>query len=128
MSIDLAQIFKEDIQSYSDEFTEELNILKIQFFKKINKLKVIIKSDTEMNSAKEDLIKKMIQKKLGISLNIELVIFKDISNITLKQISEEYWLDLINTIILDVPVCKECLKNSVTEVNDDNLCIYVGND
>lgn len=127
MSIDLVQILNKDLNSNNDILSDEVKLLRIQFLKKSNKLKVIIKCFKELNISEENYIKDTVTKKLGFLGKLELIAYRDISNVSIEAISKEYWIDIVNDLASSVPVCKECLLTSFREIENGTLNIYSGN-
>ncbi len=79
MSVDLIKMLQEDIDCSSDIIEENISIklLKIQYLKKSNKLKIILKSINNLSNNIENRIKEIISKKLGCFKNIDLIYYKD---------------------------------------------------
>ena len=127
MSIDLIQLLNKDLNSNNDILNDEIKLLRIQYLKKSNKLKVIIKCYKELNITEEKYIKDTLTKKLGFSGKLDLITYKDISNVTIEEISKEYWIDIVNDLSSSVPVSKECLLTSVRKIENGTLNIYSGN-
>lgn len=127
MSIDLVQILNKDLNSNNDVLSDEIKLLRIQYLRISNKLKVIIKCYKELNTSEENYIKETITKKLSFLGKIDLISYKDISNASIEEISEEYWIDIVNDLASSVPVSKECLLTSVRKIENGKLNIYSGN-
>ena len=119
---------QEDINNREEIMFDEIKLLRIQYLSKSKKIKVILKSPIFLDKEKEIIIKKVLQKKLYGYDSIDLICYKDISNISLKEVIDKHWIDLIGSIVSKVPVSKECLLNSKREVTDSNFKIYFGNE
>ncbi|MEW9093900.1 MAG: PolC-type DNA polymerase III [Clostridiaceae bacterium] len=127
MNIDLAKILYDESPS-SQDLLKDIKILKIQYLKKSNKLKVILKSFNEFNKDMETRFKEMLYKKFNFFNDIELVFYKDISNVTLKDLCNDYWCELTNAVVTHVPLAKECMLNGDKSVEDNTLTIRYGNE
>ena len=127
MSIDLVQVLNIDLNSNNDILTNKIKLLRIQYLKKSNKLKVIVKCYKELNTFEEKYIKDTITKKLDFLGKLDLIVYKDISNVSIQEIAKKYWLDIVNNLASSVPVSKECLLTSVRKIESNTLNICSGN-
>ncbi|WP_315114871.1 PolC-type DNA polymerase III [uncultured Clostridium sp.] len=127
MNIDLAKILHDENPS-SQDLLKDIKILKIQYLKKSNKLKVILKSFNEFNKDMENCFKEILYKKFNFFNDIELVSYKDISDVTLEDLCNNYWCELTNALITHVPLAKECMLNGHKYVEDNTLIIKYGNE
>nr|WP_281063512.1 PolC-type DNA polymerase III [Clostridium algifaecis] len=121
------RLLQNDIDSSSDVMLEEVKLEKIQYLKKSNKLKIIVKSVNELNAKIQCKIKDIVSKKLGCFTDIDLICYKDISNVSLEEVCNNYWTEVVNIISSYIPVCREFLNESSIEVKNDCLNIYNGN-
>ena len=110
---------KNDERLDSLEFTLE----KFQLIKNKSLLKVIIRGKDKINNENCELIKRYICKALGCQIDIELVIYIDISDADLEKIVNEHWLDVVGNIINDYPIFKPFLVDSKRSVKDDVILI-----
>lgn len=125
--MELAKILEDN--TFSQDSLEGIRVHRIQYFKKSNKLKVIVKSKKEVNNNQITEIKKVFFKKFQYFKEIEVLSYRDVSGINLKDICEKYWIDIVNSILTYIPFCKECLISSKREVIDENtLKLQYGND
>lgn len=127
MSTDIIKLLQENIDCNSDIIPEEIKLQKVQYLKKSNKLKVIVKSVNELNFKVKHKIKQIVSEELGCFNNIDLICYKDISNVSLGEVCNNYWLELVNIISSYIPVCKEFLTKSSKKVEDNTINIYSGN-
>lgn len=128
MGVDIVKMLQEDLDLDSNTMTESIKLLKIQYLKKSNKLKVILKSQESLDSRIQSKIRDIINKKLGGFCSIELICYKDISNVCLKDISEVHWIELTGIMASYIPVCREFLEKCSKEVEGDLLKISTGNE
>lgn len=129
MSVDLIKVLQEDLDCSNHIIEENISIklLKIQYLKKSNKLKIVIKSVKNLTDNIKDKIKEIVGKKLGEFENIDLICYKDISDVTLEEVSKKYWTEIVNVISSYAPVCRDCLLESSKKVDEDRLYICYGN-
>ena len=126
MSLDVVKTLQRDFNCNGNSLEENIELLKIQYLKKSNKLKVVVKSRENLNQEIQNRIKNIINKKLGSSFNVDLICYRDISNVSLKEISENYWIQLVDVISSYIPVCKEFLLKSPRKVENDAIEIFSG--
>ena len=127
MSTDLLKIINDDINKYSEMFSENVNLLRVQYLKKSNLLKVVVRCLEELNSEETTKLKKVICNRLGCFEDIELICYKDASNVTLEGIISEYWINIVHHIAEIIPVSKECLLNSKRTIENQSIKISSGN-
>ncbi|MBB6630199.1 PolC-type DNA polymerase III [Clostridium algidicarnis] len=129
MSIDITQdtpVLKKGL--FDKEIFEDMELLKIQFYKKSNNLKIILKSPYQLDVSKEKEIKSIIQKELGLNFNIELVCYKDIKNASLEDVITTHWVDLMTDVVDKMPVFKDILISGKKSVNGNKIEIHYGNE
>ncbi|NEZ46083.1 PolC-type DNA polymerase III [Clostridium niameyense] len=107
---------------------ENTKLIKVQYFKKRKKLKIIIKSKEEFNKEVELKIKKSIKSKIRALKDVEIVCYKDISNISLQQMCNKYWLDLSKLIWEAVPIARDCLLKANKNIKDNTMELTYGNE
>lgn len=115
---------KKDDKLYDLEFEVE----KFQLVKSKNLLKVIIKSKNQISEENQQNIEKYIKKALGMDIDIELVIFINISNATLEDVSTKYWFNIIDSVVKEYPMMKPLLTTAKRTVVNDNLVLESGYD
>ncbi|KAA8675026.1 PolC-type DNA polymerase III [Clostridium sp. WLY-B-L2] len=128
MSLDIMKILQKDLDYDYNTLEQNIELLKIQYLRKSNKLKVVVRSRENLNKDVQNKIKSIVNKKLGSFFNIDLVCYRDISNVSLKEISENYWIQLVDVISSYVPMCREFLLKSSRKVEKDTVKIYSGNE
>ncbi|SHH42625.1 DNA polymerase III catalytic subunit, PolC type [Clostridium collagenovorans DSM 3089] len=126
--IDLDSFFTENISKEEYNLIKDITFKRIQYLRKESILRVIIKSSTVIEEKVKEVIKKIIVDKLYYIDNVELVCLKDISEVSLEEIIEKYWNDIVSFVTKSIPVGKECLTNCKKELSDGNLNIYYGNE
>lgn len=128
MNTSLVQLLKNEIDTNENILEKDIQILRVQYLTKSDKLKVVLRSINEINENTKKLIKKLILKKLYCFNNIDLICYKNISNLTLEEVMKEYWIDIINNVAVKVPVCKKFLSNAVKSINDNYISIEIGDE
>lgn len=113
-----AEIYKEE--SISDK---EVQIIRFQFFKKSNILKVIIKSNEAISNSEEEIIKKSILNNLKLSIEINILCYIRTKNTTIEEVATKYWLEVISDIALKHPLAKGVLMCQHREVKDNKIII-----
>ncbi|WP_419469226.1 PolC-type DNA polymerase III [Clostridium botulinum] len=103
-----------------------MQILKVQYLTKSNRLKIVLKSVNEINDDIKRLIKSIISKKLMGFNNIDLVCYKDVSNISLDEISKQYWIDIVENVSKVMPVSKQSLITSSRSIEGNLLVLRIG--
>ncbi|MGL5615710.1 MAG: PolC-type DNA polymerase III [Sarcina sp.] len=126
MSAEFIKKINENIKKNDELEDLEFLIEKFQLVKNKNLLKVVIKSKAQISNEKQLFIEKYIKKALDMDIQIELVIFVNISNATIEDVSEKYWFNIIDSIIKNYPIMKPLLINSKREIEGDKIIIKSG--
>ena len=120
------KLIKKEINKFNDLEDKELNIIKFQFLRKSNVLKVVIRGKDSLNNEEEENLKKAIKKALNIDVNIEVLFYRDISNLSIKEIVEKHWVEVVENIIKKVPLSRSVLTKGIKKVNENNIYISSG--
>lgn len=107
---------------------DDITILRIQYFKNRDTLKVVLKSQDELTEDKQKQLKNTITKKIGRFNNIDLVYYRDISDLSVNEICEKYWVEATNEVFSYVPVAKEFLSTCSRCVEDNTIILKHGNE
>ncbi|MGL5087191.1 MAG: PolC-type DNA polymerase III, partial [Clostridium sp.] len=107
---------------------KELKIIRFQFLRKSNLLKVVLRGKEYLLKDEEKIVKKAIKNVLMLNVEIDILFYKDVSDITLDKVIKDYWLDLIKDIIKKTPLSKTLLLTAVKEVKDNKVIIKNGYD
>lgn len=115
-------------QINNNEFLEdkEIRIIRFQFFRKSNLLKVMLKSNENLNDHEELEIKKIIVKNLGIDININILCYKDVDSVSVEEISNKYWVEVVGDIVRKNPLAREVLYSKNKEIQDNTIVISYG--
>ncbi len=127
MGVDLIQIINDDIYNNSEMLSGEIKILRVQYLKKSNLIKVVLRCINEIDELEKNELKKMICNRIGCFQDVELICYKDASNVKLEQVITEYWIDVVHTITEIIPVSKDCLVNSKRKIEAGSIKISIGN-
>ena len=94
MGQEFIKVLKKEINNNEDLEDKEIQILRFQFYKKSQTLKIILKAVETLNQQDEEALKKIVIKSLGFDVNIEILCYKDVNNIGLEDRSEEHTSEL----------------------------------
>lgn len=128
MSEDVIKKITLEINKHEGLERKEINIVKFQLLRKSMVLKVVLRGKDKLIIEEEELIKKIICKILMIKITVEIVFYRDASNISLKEIIQNHWIECISSTIKKTPLCKTLLLNCKKEINDNKVTIYNGYD
>ena len=104
----------------------EFSIHKFQLLKKNNILRILIKSDKNISKEQEDFIKKYILETLQMNIDIEILCYIDAASLSLDEIINKYWLDIVQTIINKHPILKGILMDSKRNIEKNYIEISSG--
>ena len=128
MSEDILKKITLEINKHESLEDKELKIIRFQLLKKSNILKVILRGKERLAIEEEELIKKIICKTLMIRITIEILFYKDASNISLEEVVESHWLECISDTIKKTPLCKTLLLSSKRVVEGNKVIVLNGYD
>lgn len=126
MSAEFIKRINDTLKKDENLYDLEFEVEKFQLVKSKNLLKVIIKSKNQIDSESQKNIKRYIKKTLGMDIEIELVIFVNISNATLEDISTKYWFNIIDGIVKEYPIMKPLLTTANRNIEDGKIIIESG--
>ena len=104
MSNEFVKQINRSIKSDDNLNDLEFEITKFQLLKKSNTLRTIIKSKDQLSAEQKKIIKQYIKKAIGFEINIEIMYYIDISDITLKQVVDQHWNHVCEKIIEKHPL------------------------
>ena len=128
MNVSLAEMLKNDFDLNEETLVDDIKVLRVQYLKKSNKLRVIIKSFEDIDDNKNLIIKNIISKRLCAFEDIQLICYRDVSNATLEDVKDKFWLDIVNVIATSQPSSKDSLLKSSRIIENGILKIQCGND
>ncbi|OFI07725.1 DNA polymerase III PolC-type [Clostridium acetireducens DSM 10703] len=111
----------------NDSDGKNVEITKIKYLKKSNKVIIMIKCNSDINYDEKQNIEKSILKKLQEFKNINLIFYKNVDDINIEDICGKYWNELVDKIISILPVSKDCLRTSIRKVENNILKLSYGN-
>lgn len=128
MSEEVLKKIKKEINKNESLEDKEINIIRFQFLRKSNVLKVVLRAKDSLNEEEKQQIKMAIKNTLNIDIDIDILFYRDISNVTLEQIIDKYWIEVTENIIKKTPLAKVLLVNGVKEIKDSNIIVRSGYD
>ncbi|HBZ6547007.1 TPA: PolC-type DNA polymerase III [Clostridium perfringens] len=128
MSNEFVKQINRSIKSDDNLNDLEFEITKFQLLKKSNTLRAVIKSKDQLSEEQKKIIKQYIKKAIGFEINIEIMYYIDISDITLKQVVDQHWNHVCEKIIEKHPVLKEVLLNSPIVIEGEKIIIKNGSE
>jgi len=128
MNVSLAEMLKNDFNLNEETLKDDIKVLRVQYLKKSNKLRVLIKSFDDIDDNKKLHIKNIISKRLCSFEDIQLICYRDVSNATIEDVKDKFWLDVVNVIATSQPASKDSLLKSSRIIENGMLKIQCGND
>ncbi|NFO09897.1 PolC-type DNA polymerase III [Clostridium botulinum] len=107
---------------------KEIRLLRFQFYKKSQILKIVLKSLESLTSQEEEYLKKLITDNLGFNIDIEFLCYLDVSNTSLEEINSKYWINVAEEIAKKHPLCRSILYSKNRKVDEKVINIYSGNE
>ncbi|MGG5462310.1 PolC-type DNA polymerase III [Clostridium sp. B9] len=106
----------------------EFEITKFQLLKKSNSLRTLIKSKEQLSEEQKNLIKQYIKKAIGFDINIEIMYYIDISDISVKEVVDKHWEHVCEKVLNNHPVLKGILLESPRVVEGERIIIRNGSE
>ena len=128
MSDDIIKKLTLEINKHESLEDKELKIIKFQLLRKSMILKVVLRGKEKLAYEEEELIKKIICKTLMVRITVEIVFYRDASDITLDEVVQNHWIECISETIKKTPLCKSLLLNCRKEVNENKVFVFNGYD
>ncbi|ENK1241954.1 PolC-type DNA polymerase III [Clostridium botulinum] len=119
---------QKEINKEEFDIDKEIKIVRVQYFRKKNKLKIILKSIENFTKEKESHIKNILKDRFSMVEDFEIICYKDLSHVTLEELSKKYWVDIVNLASSSVPIARDCLLKSKREVSEDSINITYNNE
>ena len=107
---------------------KELKLIRVQFFKKSNLLKIMVRAKESINKEEEDFIKNTVLKELGLNVDVEILCYKDVYNISTEEIINKYWIDITQDIVRKNPLAKEVLNSKHKNIVNNKVTIGYGSE
>lgn len=128
MGKEFIESINKEIYKLEDVKEKALRISGFQYMKKSNKLKVILRSNEALTTEEEISVRSIIIKKLNLNIEIDMLYIIDISDISLQEIVDDHWNELIQEIIKRHPLAKDILLSGEKKVVDNSLIISYGSE
>ena len=107
-------------------YEKGLKILRFQFFRKSNLLKVILRALETLNEDEEDYFKNTVKKTLGVDVNVEILCYKDVRDTSVEEIANKYWMEVIGEVLRKNPLVKDILCSKNKKVEENKIIINYG--
>lgn len=107
-------------------YEKGLKILRFQFFRKSNLLKVILRALETLNEDEEDYFKNTVKKALGVDINVEILCYKDVRDTSVEEIANRYWMEVIGEVLRKNPLVKNILCSKNKKVEENKIIISYG--
>ena len=128
MGQEFIKILRKEINNNEALEDKEIQILRFQFYKKSQTLKIILKAIETLNQIDEEALKKIVLKCLGFDVNIEILCYKDVSNVSLEDIIGREWSNVVEEIARKLPLCRPILYSANKQIEGKTINIYSGNE
>ncbi|MDD6796132.1 MAG: PolC-type DNA polymerase III [Clostridiaceae bacterium] len=107
---------------------KDLKLVRVQFFKKSNLLKVVVRATENLSKEEEEYITNVIIKNLDLDIDVEIICYRDFYNVSAEEIANKYWLEVTGDIIRKNPLAKQVLCSSHKTISDKKIVIRSGTD
>ncbi|MCB2292085.1 PolC-type DNA polymerase III [Clostridium algoriphilum] len=121
-------MLKNDFNLNEETLVDDIKVLRVQYLKKSNKLRVLIKSFEDIDDNKKLVIKNIISKRLCSFKDIQLICYRDVSDATIEDVKDKFWSEVVNVIATSEPSSKDSLLKSSRIIEKGILKIQCGND
>ena len=128
MSEDVLKKLTLEINKHESLEDKELRIIKFQFLRKSMILKVVLRGKEKLAVEEEQLIKNIICRTLMIKITVEIIFYRDASDISLEEVIEDHWIECISDIIKKTPLCKTLLLNCKKVIKNNKVLVLNGYD
>lgn len=127
MNASLVELLKADIDK-NDAFEDyDIKVLRIQYLKKSEKLRIVLKYRFELSENKKKMVFDMISKRLICFSNIEILWYRDIDKVSVDEVAGAYWIDVVSSAASSFPSIKSILLKAEKKVKDSQITIYMPN-
>jgi DNA polymerase-3 subunit alpha (Gram-positive type) len=123
LSDDFSKLILKEINKNEFLQEKEIKINRFQFFRKSNRLKLIIKALENLDQQEEEYIKNILIKQLGFDIDVDIICYREMQNVSLNQICDKFWMEVIGDIIRKTPLSKEVLTSGKREVIENKIVI-----
>ncbi|MCM1991113.1 PolC-type DNA polymerase III [Oceanirhabdus seepicola] len=106
----------------------DVEVCKVVLSKKTKRIKVELKHNIEIDEIDKQRIERLLEGVIPGSEKMQVLWFRDISGVTLEEVCQKYWSDLLNTVGKTLPVCKGALLNCAKEISGDSIKISLDNE
>ncbi|PRR84200.1 PolC-type DNA polymerase III [Clostridium vincentii] len=128
MSTDFIKKLRMELKKNESLEDKELKLIRFQFLKKSNLLKIIVRAQESLNKEEESFIKNTVLKELGLNIDVEILCYKDVCNLSTEEIVNKYWLDITQEIVKKNPLAKEVLNSKHRSIVNNKVIIGYGSE
>lgn len=128
MSEEVINKIKKDINKNESLEDKDIKIIRFQFLRKSNLLKVVLRGKESLAEDEEEQVKRAVKNNLNLDINIEILFYRDVSNISIKEIIDNHWIEVTESVIKKTPLSKVLLMKGVKEIKDSKVIIRTGYD
>ena len=125
MSLDMLKLIRNSLNDSSKE--EEIELIKVKYLKKSDKLNIIIKSNVQIKADIKNNITNTLSRKLGNFKSIVLTCCRNLPDISVEEISKKYWVEVVASLTNSMPTSRDCLLKSTRIVEGNTINIKYGN-
>lgn len=113
-----------------DRFPLYKNIIiyKVQYIKKSDTVKVILKHSENFNEAMKEELGNVVKEKLKDLGEIELYWYRTLENVQLKDVVGEFWMDVVNSLASSFPSAKTSLLKADKKLEDNKIILGISNE
>lgn len=118
-----------ELLGYDSRFPiyEDINIYKVQYLKQSDRVKVVLKHKVNLDEAMRENIGCVVKAKLNDLGNVDLLWYKDVEHVDIKDVVGEYWIDVVNSLASSFPSSKTSLLKSIKTIEEDKIKVGLSN-
>lgn len=129
MSEDLIKKIKKELVSNESLDDKDVRLVRFQFYKKSNLLKIIVRASEDLSAEEEEYIKNVVINNIQLNIDVEVLCYLDVKGASKEDIISKYWLEVVGDITRKFPLAKEILSSKYREiVNDKRVVIRYGSE
>lgn len=128
MSNNYSQLLTKELSFNDQQIIEDISLHKIQYMKKSNKVKFILKCCRDITPAEKSKLNDAFNKKIGDYCSFDLCFYKEVVDASVEEITTTYWMDVISMVSAEIPVAKDFLLSSKLEIKENEIKICNNNE
>ena len=103
----------------------KIKVTKFQYLKKSQRLRVLLKGENDIDDTVVYAVKKIVLSNIGIFDDCDVLYSKDLSNITLEELTNNYWSDFIHLTLEKKKVLYRALSSCEKVINNEDVKLIV---